>query len=186
MTGLNSSPRSSRRWSEAKLFHHRSERSAGIKFDQDLVFGHVRPTTGVCACRSARFGGANGGEAYAGPRHFDYKPRAPRRDRRLGLGQGETMCQLLLLKNAPASFRADPEVKEALAAAKVDELRAPTLADGESYDQVGWQTARPGQTRCAGVLRRKGVRIRPAPATRNRASFRRALGARVLRTGTAR
>jgi len=46
------------------------------------------------------------------------------------------MANYLLLKERAASFRADPEVKEALAAAKVDELRAPTLADGESYDQL--------------------------------------------------
>jgi xylose isomerase len=40
----------------------------------------------------------------------------------------------LLLKVRAAAFRADPEVQEALAAAKVAELSQPTLNEGESYD----------------------------------------------------
>ena len=39
-----------------------------------------------------------------------------------------------LLKERAAAFRADPEVQEALAAARVDELSTPTLNPGESYD----------------------------------------------------
>ena len=39
----------------------------------------------------------------------------------------------LLLKKRAAAFRADPEVREALAAARVAELAQPTLDDGETY-----------------------------------------------------
>ena len=35
-----------------------------------------------------------------------------------------------------AAFRADPEVQEALDAARVPELAVPTLGDGESYDDL--------------------------------------------------
>ncbi len=41
-----------------------------------------------------------------------------------------------LLKERAAAFRADPEVQEALAAAKVLELSEPTLNAGESYDDL--------------------------------------------------
>jgi xylose isomerase len=46
------------------------------------------------------------------------------------------MTNYLVLKERAAAFRADPEVQEALAAAKVDELRRPTLDDGEGYEQL--------------------------------------------------
>ena len=36
----------------------------------------------------------------------------------------------------PAAFRADPEVQEALAAARVPELARPTLGDGETYEDL--------------------------------------------------
>ena len=46
------------------------------------------------------------------------------------------MRTYLLLKERTAAFRADPEVKEALEAAKVLELSQPTLADGEGYAEL--------------------------------------------------
>jgi xylose isomerase len=46
------------------------------------------------------------------------------------------MRMYLLLKERAASFRADPEVQDALAQAKVAELRRPTLGDGEGYEQL--------------------------------------------------
>jgi xylose isomerase len=42
----------------------------------------------------------------------------------------------LLLKERAQAFRADPEVQEALAAAKVAEIDTPTLNEGESYDDI--------------------------------------------------
>ena len=44
------------------------------------------------------------------------------------------MQTYLLLKERAAAFRADPEVQEALAAAKVAELARPDPGPGESYD----------------------------------------------------
>jgi xylose isomerase len=46
------------------------------------------------------------------------------------------MTNYLLLKERAAAFRADPEVQEAMAHAKVDELRRSTLNDGEGYEQL--------------------------------------------------
>src|SRR5690625_6250164 len=42
------------------------------------------------------------------------------------------MRMYLILKERAASFRADPEVQEALKASKIYELATPTLNDGES------------------------------------------------------
>jgi xylose isomerase len=46
------------------------------------------------------------------------------------------MRTYLLLKERAAAFRADPEVKEALEAARVAELSVPTLGEGETYDDL--------------------------------------------------
>jgi xylose isomerase len=46
------------------------------------------------------------------------------------------MTNYLVLKERAAAFRADPEVQQAMAAAKVDELRHPTLKDGEGHEQL--------------------------------------------------
>jgi len=43
------------------------------------------------------------------------------------------MRMYLLLRQRAAAFRADPAVREAMAAAKVSELREPTLGAGETY-----------------------------------------------------
>jgi xylose isomerase len=46
------------------------------------------------------------------------------------------MRTYLLLKERAAAFRADPEVKEALEAAKVFELEQPTLNPGETIESL--------------------------------------------------
>ena len=46
------------------------------------------------------------------------------------------MRTYLILKQRAAEFRADPEVQEALEAAKVAELWQPTLTEGETYDDL--------------------------------------------------
>jgi xylose isomerase len=46
------------------------------------------------------------------------------------------MRTYLLLKERAATFRADPEVAQALATSRVGELREPTLAPGETYDDL--------------------------------------------------
>jgi xylose isomerase len=46
------------------------------------------------------------------------------------------MSVYLALRERSSAFRADPEVQEALTAARVAELSRPTLDEGESYDQI--------------------------------------------------
>lgn len=46
------------------------------------------------------------------------------------------MRNYLILREKVCAFRADPEVIAALAAARVDQLSVPTLADGETWRDV--------------------------------------------------
>ena len=46
------------------------------------------------------------------------------------------MRTYLILKERAAAFRADPEVQEALKAARVDQLAIPTLAAGETLETL--------------------------------------------------
>jgi xylose isomerase len=43
------------------------------------------------------------------------------------------MRNYLILREKARAFRADPEVAEALRAARVEQLAVPTVADGESW-----------------------------------------------------
>ena len=57
-----------------KLFHIDLNGQHGPKFDQDLVFGHGDLHNAFSLVDLLENGGPNGGKAYDGPRHFDYKP----------------------------------------------------------------------------------------------------------------
>jgi xylose isomerase len=46
------------------------------------------------------------------------------------------MRNYLILREKTAAFRADPEVQEALAAARLDQLATPTAAPGETVDSI--------------------------------------------------
>ena len=61
------------------------------------------------------------------------------------------MRNYLILRDKARAFRADPEVAEALRAARVDQLALSTLADGES-----WRDIR-GFTPDADALGRRGM-----------------------------
>ena len=73
-----------------KLFHIDLNGQHGIKFDQDLVFGHGDLLNAFFLVDLLENGGPGGAPAYDGPRHFDYKPlRTEDIDRGLGVGRGE-------------------------------------------------------------------------------------------------
>jgi xylose isomerase len=118
-----------------KLFHIDLNGQHGVRYDQDLRFG-----TGDV--KSAFFlvdlleGGGGTGSVYSGPRHFDFKPL--RTEDVSGVWEAAAGCMrtYLLLAERARAFRADPEVSEALAAARVPELAVPTLGDGEDWRQL--------------------------------------------------
>jgi xylose isomerase len=119
-----------------KLFHIDLNGQHGPKFDQDLVFGHGDLLQAFSTVDLLENGGPQGGPAYDGPRHFDYKPMRTEDMDGVWRSAAANMRTYLLLKERAAAFRADPEVQEALAAARVPELRTPTLAEGETFEDL--------------------------------------------------
>jgi xylose isomerase len=119
-----------------KLYHIDLNGQRGIKYDQDLVFGHGDLLNAFFLVDLLEFGGVGGGPSYEGPRHFDYKPLRTEDIDGVWVSAAANMRTYLLLKERAAAWRADPEVAEALAASRVDQLAVPTLGDGESYEDL--------------------------------------------------
>ncbi len=119
-----------------KLFHIDLNGQHGPKFDQDLVFGHGDLLSAFATVDLLENGFPGGGPTYDGPRHFDYKPLRTEDMDGVWASAAANMRTYLLLKERAAAFRADPEVQEALAAARVPELAESTLGTGESYEDL--------------------------------------------------
>jgi xylose isomerase len=113
-----------------KLFHIDLNGQHGPKFDQDLVFGHGDLLSAFALVDLLESAG------YEGPRHFDYKPLRTEAMDGVWASAAANMRTYLLLKERAAAFRADPEVQDALAAAGVPDLATPTLAEGETYEDL--------------------------------------------------
>lgn len=119
-----------------KLFHIDLNGQHGPKFDQDLVFGHGDLLSAFALVDLLEFGGPGGGPSYDGPRHFDYKPLRTEAADAVWASAAANMRTYLLLKERATAFRSDPEVRQALADAAVPELSVPTLAAGETYQDL--------------------------------------------------
>ena len=127
-----------------KLFHIDLNGQHGPKFDQDLVFGHGDLISAFGLVDLLENGGADGGRAYVGPRHFDYKPLRTEDVTGVWASAAANMRTYLLLKERAQAFRADPEVREAMAEAGVGDLALATvgteghaglLADRTAYEE---------------------------------------------------
>jgi len=136
MAGLNFTAGIAQALYQGKLFHIDLNGQRGIKYDQDLVFGHGDLANAFSLVDLLEYGGPKGGPAYDGPRHFDYKPSRTEDASGVWDSAAANMRMYLLLKERAAAFRADPEVQEALANARVPEINEPTLAAGESYVEL--------------------------------------------------
>jgi len=136
MAGLNFTAGIMQALYQGKLFHIDLNGQRGIKYDQDLVFGHGDLQNAFSLVDLLENGGVGGGRSYDGPRHFDYKPSRTEDITGVWDSAAANMRMYLLLKERAQAFRADPEVQEALAAAKVQDIYTPTLNEGESYDDI--------------------------------------------------
>ncbi|KGJ72254.1 xylose isomerase [Cryobacterium roopkundense] len=136
MAGLNFTAGIAQALYQGKLFHIDLNGQRGIKYDQDLVFGHGDLQNAFSLVDLLENGGPNGGQSYDGPRHFDYKPSRTEDITGVWDSVSANMRTYLLLKERAASFRADPEVQQLLAASQVPELSQPTLNPGETYDDL--------------------------------------------------
>jgi xylose isomerase len=136
MAGLNFAAGIAQAIEHGKLFHIDLNGQKGIKFDQDLVFGHGDILNAFSLVDLLEFGGTGGGRTYDGPRHFDYKPSRTEDFSGVWESAAANMRMYLLLKERAAAFRADPEVKVALEASRVAEINTSTLSDGETYTDL--------------------------------------------------
>lgn len=126
MAGLNFAHGVAQALWAGKLFHIDLNGQRGVKYDQDLRFGAGDVKEAFFLVDLLERSG------YEGPLHFDFKP--PRTEDMSGVWESAAGCMrnYLILKEKAASFRADPEVAAALAAARVPELAESTLSPGES------------------------------------------------------
>jgi xylose isomerase len=136
MAGMNFTSGIAQAMWHGKLFHIDLNGQRGIKFDQDLVFGHGDLINAFSLVDLLEFGGPEGGRAYDGPRHFDFKPSRTEDDAGVWQAAAANMRMYLLLKQRAAAFRSDPEVQAALEASKVGALHTPTLSPGETYTSL--------------------------------------------------
>jgi xylose isomerase len=122
-----------------KLFHIDLNGQHGPRFDQDLRFG-AGNLRGAFWTVDVLQGAGGDSRRYDGYVHFDYKP--PRTEDFEGVWETARACMrnYLILRDKVAAFRSDPEVAEAVAAARVAELREPTLGDGESLEDLRKET----------------------------------------------
>lgn len=120
-------------WS-GKLFHLDLNGQRGLKFDQDLVFGHGDLLSAFFTVDLLEngFPSRPDGPRYTGPRHFDYKPS--RTEFLTGVWESAraNMATYLMLAEKARAFRADPRVVEAMQYAGVLDLATPTLDEGET------------------------------------------------------
>ncbi|MFI8081924.1 xylose isomerase [Kitasatospora sp. NPDC086009] len=124
MAGLNFPHGIAQALWHGKLFHIDLNGQSGIKYDQDLRFGAGDLRQAFWLVDLLESAG------YDGPRHFDFKP--PRTEDFDGVWASAAGCMrnYLLLAERSRAFRADPEVRAALAASRLPELALPTAQDG--------------------------------------------------------
>ena len=130
MAGLNYAHAISQALWHGKLFHIDLNGQNGPRYDQDLRFGAGNARGAFWIVDTLEAGG------YDGPVHFDYKP--PRTEDDGGVWDSAAACMrnYLILREKVRAFRADPQVQQALRAARVDELAVPTLAPGQTWRDV--------------------------------------------------
>jgi xylose isomerase len=135
MAGLNYAHGIAQALWHGKLFHIDLNGQHGPRYDQDLRFGAGNVRGAFWVVDTLLAGG------YDGPVHFDYKPPRTEDDAGVWASAAACMRNYLILREKARTFRADPEVRAALAAARVAELAEPTLASGETWRDVRDATA---------------------------------------------
>jgi xylose isomerase len=121
---------------QGKLFHIDLNGQKGPRYDQDMVFGYGDLLQAFSTVDLLENGAPGGGPTYDGDRHFDYKPLRTESMEGVWESALANMELYLSLRERARSFRADPEVQDALAASEVAELAQPTLDAGEGHEQL--------------------------------------------------
>jgi xylose isomerase len=121
---------------QGKLFHIDLNGQKGPRYDQDMVFGYGDLLQAFSTVDLLENGAPGGGPVYDGDRHFDYKPLRTEDMDGVWESARANMELYIALRERARAFRADPEVQEAMEAARAPELAQPTLGEGESYEQL--------------------------------------------------
>ncbi|MFB9741776.1 xylose isomerase [Pseudonocardia sulfidoxydans] len=132
MAGLNYTAGIAQALWAGKLFHLDLNGQRGVKYDQDLIFGHGDLLNAFSLVDLLENGAPGGGPVYDGPRHFDYKPLRTEDVDGVWDSAAANMRTYLLLRERAAAFRADPAVQAALETSGVADLSRPTLSPGET------------------------------------------------------
>lgn len=136
MAGLNFTAGIAQAIEHKKLFHIDLNGQRGIKYDQDLVFGHGDLMNAFTLIDLLENSGPDGTPAYVGPRHFDYKPSRTEDYEGVWDSARANMRNYLIFKARSKAFRADPAVQQALEYSRVSEINTPTLNPGENYNKL--------------------------------------------------
>ncbi len=130
MAGMNAAAGYAQALWHGKLFHIDLNGQHGPRYDQDLRFGAGNVRGAFWVVDTLLAGG------YDGPVHFDFK--TPRTEDEDGVWVAAQACMTnyLVLRDKVRAFRDDPEVVEALAAARLPELAEPTLGEGEGWQEL--------------------------------------------------
>ncbi len=117
-----------------KLFHIDLNGQRGLKYDQDLAFGHgdLMSAFFTVDLLVNGFPASPDAPRYDGPIHFDYKPSRTEGMEGVWDSARANMSTYLMLAEKARAFRQDSRVTELMEAAGINELAQSTLAEGES------------------------------------------------------
>lgn len=135
MAGLNFTAGVSQALDAGKLFHIDLNGQKGIKFDQDLVFGHGDLANAFALVHLLEFGD-NGRPTYFGPRHFDYKPSRTEDWGGVWESARANIRMYNLLEERAQSFDRDPEVRDLKKRSKLDQLAMASLNSNETGEDL--------------------------------------------------
>ena len=119
-----------------KLFHIDLNGQKGLKYDQDLAFGHGDLLSAFFTVDLLVNGFPYSPNApkYDGPVHFDYKPSRTEGMQGIWDSAKANMETYLMLADKARAFRADPEVDKLMKENMIDQLAVSTLGEGESIE----------------------------------------------------
>ncbi|WP_233558271.1 xylose isomerase [Tessaracoccus sp. OH4464_COT-324] len=117
-----------------KLFHIDLNGQRGLKYDQDLAFGHGDLMSAFFTVDLLVNGFPASPEAprYTGPIHFDYKPSRTEGVQGIWDSARANIEAFTLLAERAKAFRQDPAAIDLMREASIFELAEPTLAPGET------------------------------------------------------